>query len=254
MKKTLIPILILFEIFYSCKDLKSEEKVVNNQIKDSLVINSINGINRDSIQNKDLKINEVNKGYLEDKDTLEYQGDKYAVYNEYKMRGKGVLSLDISKELIILNEDNTVFGNIKSFGESDYEINLPSKIIARSLVPIFDKFYFDGEEPTKKDEFLKIYINKELKKIKKNQVQYKYSKWEDYVKDEFIKLRNYKNSTSKNKDLNVYEVLEIIDDSMKIKSVSKKTCDAIEKYENITKNIKWKNSNQELMIHFFSCD
>ena len=254
MKKRLVAVLVVFEIFYSCKDLKSEQKVLHDKNNDTAVINSISEINSDSIQTKDLKIDEIEKNTCEYKDTLEYQDTKYSVYNESKMHGKGVISLEINDELTILNEDNTVFGNIKSLGESEYEINLPSKIIARTFVPMFDKFYFDANEPLKKDEFLKIYINKELKKINKNQVQYKFNKWEDFIKKEFIKLRYCNNSIASKKDNNVYEVLEIVNDSMKIKSVSKKVCDAIEEYKNVTKKIKWKNNQEALMIYFFSCD
>lgn len=235
MKNKLNTILIVLIFTFSCKEVKKEEIIENTTIKDT-----VSEVSNDKLNNIE----------CEDKDTLQYQNDKISVYNEFKIRGKGVLNITIKDKVTILNEDDTVFGEIVLREESDYEINMPSKIVARSIVPPFDIFSFDSEDPKENDQFLKIYINKEVKKINKNQVEFSFEKWKDYIKKSFINIRNCNNQ----KDLNIYEVLEIKDNTIKIKSLSKESCDAIDNYTDITKEIKWKNNQDVLLIDFFSCD
>ena len=235
MKKILILIITTSLFTSSCKNVEKEKE------KQSLII---------ADTTRGSKSVKVEISICKDNDTLEYQDDKISVYNEFKTRGSGVLSITIIDKVTILNDDDTIFGEIISNDESGYEIKLPSKIVARSFVPLFDIFSFDAEQPDSNDEFLKIYINKELKKINKSQVEFDYKKWEDYVKGSFVKIRN----CNKPKDYNVYRVLKIDNNLIKIKSISKKSCDMIENYTDVTKEIEWKNENGILLIHFFSCN
>jgi hypothetical protein len=241
MKNKLTTILIAFLFLISCKDMKNEEIHKNDNITDSIVQKEVQKSKNENVE-------------CLDKDSLQYQDSKITVYNEFKMRGSGIISLTINDKVTILNEDNTIFGDIASMEESDYSINLPKKIVARSFVPVFDSFYFDAEKPNDKEDFLKVYINKEIKKIKKNQVEYSFENWADYVKKSFIKLRDCNASNSKQKDNNTYEVIQMIGDSIKVKSISKKSCDVIEYYKDVTKKIKWKSNQNVLLINFFSCD
>jgi hypothetical protein len=240
MKNKFLTILVVLVIVISCKKAEKVDEVI---------------VPENNVSSKEqIKVDEVSVNIIcEDKDTLEYQNDKISVYNEYKMRGDGVAILNVNDKIEILNQDNTIFGEITVSEEEGYQINLQNKIVARSFVPEFDKFYFDAEEPNKSDEFVILYINKEQKKIKNIQDNYKFQKWEDFVKGDFIKLRGCNNISKSKKDINTYSVLEIYGDSMKVKSASKNDCDAIEDYTNLTKKIKWKK-NDFLLIDLYSCN
>lgn len=238
MKIKFVILSVVIVILSSCKDEKKDGKLkltTDTTIQDS--INVKNSININDIQ-------------CFDNDTLQFQDSKISVYNEFKIRGKGVLSIAITDKVTILNEDNTFFGEIVLKEESDYEINLPTKIVARSFVPAFDDFSFDAEEPSDNNEYLKIYINKALKKISKKQVEYSFDKWDDYLKKSLINIRNCNEA----KDNNTYKIIKIEDNLIKIQSISKKQCDGIENYKPVSKEIKWKNSQDVLLVNFYSCN
>lgn len=236
MKKRLSVFLItLLVINYSCKDNTQKEEGLNQKVQDTIA---------------ETKNHEVKDLSCQDNDTLQYEDTKISIYNEYKLRGDGVVSISINDKLSILNEDNSLFGEIILKEESDYEINLPKKIVARSMVPVFDDFSFDADKPKDNDEFIHIYINKEPKRIRKTQVEFSFDNWEDYLKNSFIKLRNCNNE----KDLNIYKVLNVMKDYIKVKSISKESCENIDNYTDVTKELKWKNNENVLMIDFFSCN
>jgi hypothetical protein len=175
------------------------------------------------------------------------------VKSEFIIRGEGVVNLSILDKLIIYNEDDSIFGEIIPLGESEYKINMPSKIIARYFVPMLDQFIFDANESKKDDMFIEIYINNEIRKIKKESVEYQFQKWEDYVKNSFINLRNCSNSIDNKKDNNTYQVISVNKDFLKLKSISKSSCDAIENYTNVTKSVKWRDKDT-LLISFYECN
>lgn len=201
----------------------------------------------------DLNNEMSNLNLCKNTDTLIYKNDSLIVKSEFTMRGSGVVSLNISDKLIIYNEDESIFGEITAMGESEYDIKLPSTIIARYFVPMFDQFYFDANEPNNNNDFIEVYINKEVKKIKKNLVDYQFETWNDYVKKSFINLRNCSNSVDAKSDINTYEIISINKDSVKIKSISKSSCDAIENFTNTTKSIRWREDNV-LLISFYECN
>lgn len=178
--------------------------------------------------------------------TSEYNGVNF--YSENTMRGKGILQLSINENLSIMNIDNTSFGSI-SFQNNSYKIKLPSKTIAREIIPDseFQIFSFDAEFPETSKEYLIIYLNKERKLINKKNIEYKFLSWEDYIKSAYVQLTNNIENISKEEHNYWYKVLEIKNDSMQIKSVPKTDCDYIESYKDVTKRIKWKNQNCKLI-------
>ena len=236
-----IYLLFLF-VFLSCKETTNTSKDKITVFADSLTQN--------------IKKEETLKKYTADctivdstkTQTSDYQGIKF--YSENTLRGKGVVELTIDKNLEILNSDKTCFGTISllnnDFGTT-YKINFPKKMVtAREIIPDdeFQVFSFDSELPEINNEFLIIYINKEQKMIKKTDVKYKFLNWDDYVKSAYIRLYG--------KDKNLYKVIEIKNDSLKIKSISKSDCDYVESYKDVTKWIKWKDNNCKL-IKFNFC-
>lgn len=237
MKNLVIIIILIPLIFVGCKN--------NDDIKNKKELESSKK-NVQIIKEDDLDI-------CKNKDTLTFQDEKLLVKSEFTMRGDGVLSLDIIDKLIIYNQDETVFGEISMTGESTYDLNLPKTIVARYFAPMFDQFVFDAPEPNKKSEYLEMFVNKELKKIKKNTVSYNFEFWNDYVKKSFINVRYCNINNKKNIDKNTYEIVKISNDSMNIRAISKVSCDAISNYVETKKTIRWKKNN-ELLIYFYECN
>lgn len=183
----------------------------------------------------------------------EYGGIKF--YTEDKLRGEGVVSLLIDRDLEILNVDKTVFGSIRlnKNEEEPFDIKLPKSVIAREIIPNVEYriFCFDAEQPITDKDFLIIYINKEKRLINKNECKYKFNSWQEYVKTAFIHLTPKVENSSKKEQLYYYETLEIKGDSMKIKSVSKTSCDYVEEYRDVTKWIKWKDNSYKFVTFDF---
>lgn len=195
---------------------------------------------------------EPNYSEINNPDTLIYQDEKLISKSEFRMYGNGVANLFISDEVIIYNQDESVFGKIFFSEESEsYVIDLPKLIKARYFVPILDQFYFDAVRPDINDSFLKIYVNSEIKKIKKANLNFKFIEWDNYIKHNFIKLR--KINSKQKYDSNTYKVIKLENDSALIKSITKSDCDLIETSKDISKKIKWKEANL-LLISFFECN
>jgi len=186
--------------------------------------------------------------------TTEYNGITF--YTENNMRGSGVINLSINKSTDILNIDKTPFGKILVNNENEniYDLKLPKVVISREIIPDSEHriFSFDAEEPATDQDFLIIYINKQKKLIKKNNNNYAFISWENYIKKAFIQLTPEVPSTSKQELLYWYKVLKIKGDSMQIKSIPKTDCDYIEEYKNVTKWIQWKQNTCKL-IKFNFC-
>lgn len=222
-------ILLLF-VFFSCK------KQINEQNPDIAFADSTRKIDHYQATTDCDIIDSITM------QTSDYQGIKF--YTENMLRGKGVMQIIIDRNLEILNLDKTSFGKISllhnDFGDS-YELNFPKIVIAREIIPNdeYSVFSFDSELPESDKNFLVIYINKEKKLIKKSDIKYKFLDWNNYIKSAYIQLNE--------NDKYMYKVLEIKEDSLKIKSISKTDCDYVQSYKNITKWIKWKNNNCKLI-------
>lgn len=218
--------------FLSCN--KQTKVITEDSIK---VVNHLN--------TEQASLNTIKNSYSDSLNSLtcEYKGIKF--YTENKIRGDGVANLIINK-IEILNLDKTIFGVIDFINES-YDINLPSKIIAREIIPHieYQVFSFDAEDTDK--DYLIIYINKERKLIEKKELNYSFSRWEEYIKSAFIRLTTNIDIKNENELKYWYEVIEIKEDSMKIKSLPKEFCDYIEDYEDTSRWIKWKNNNYKLI-------
>jgi len=112
-----------------------------------------------------------------------------AFFVDAKRRGKGVISfhLDINDRLDILNQDGTPFGNIVLNEDMTfYTLDMPEKVIARKVIPNADfaAFDFDAEPDQANDRYLRIYVNKKLRKVKKAGVKFTYTDWEQYLQGE----------------------------------------------------------------------
>jgi hypothetical protein len=183
------------------------------------------------------------------KDTLEFQNKDITVFNEYIMRGDGVIELNFSNSIVILNEDGTEFGKI-DYNEGQYKLKIPNQIVARSFVPDLERFYFDAKEPIESSPFLEIYINKHLKRIDKDKIKYSFTLWKEYVSKRYLKLIDCSNNLL---DSNTYSITEFRNDSLKVKSISKKDCDLIEKYRAEQKTVLWRKDTI-LLVHLQQCD
>ncbi len=212
---------------------------------------------KDSNKTEVLEIKEENLNPQEilknkSQDTLIYQDDKLISKSEFTMYGDGVVNLNINNEVIIYNQDESVFGKIFFSEESEsFVIDMPKEIKARYFVPILEQFSFDAIRPKENDSYLNIFINSEIKKIKKEKINFNFFEWDNYLKESFINIRRVNNKDQV--DNNTYKVLNIEKDSILIKSISKTECDLIEESKNISKKVKWKEDNL-LLISFFECN
>lgn len=196
-------------------------------------------------------------------ESLLFEGETFSSYTEDKIRGSGIVSftMDINDRLTILNEDDSSFGEIVLNEDMTYfTLTMPKKIVARKVIANYDfaSFDFDCENVNADKDYLLIYINKQKKKIKKTDLKYIFSTWENYIKKQFVQLKTCNpilddngNANPKSKDL-AFAVTEIKDDAIKIKSV--KDCNVEDRtFYDIKGEVKWK-SNDRLLIDFALCN
>lgn len=192
-------------------------------------------------------------------DTLLYSEEGvFSSYTEYKMRGVGVISfhLDINNRLDIYNLDGSKFGFLVYNADQTYYMqDMPAKIIARAVIPVADKaqFDFDAEATDTDKDYLIIYVNKEKRKVKKADVKFTFSKWDDYLKLQEIRLKpcNMLAAAGTNQEM-LYKVTAVKDDEIKIRSV--KNCSGEDEgFKQIEGWIKWKNGDS-LTVDLTSCD
>lgn len=195
---------------------------------------------------------------------LLFQGETFTSYTEDKMRGKGVVSftMDINDRLAILDiEDDANFGEIVLNEDMTYfTLTMPKKVIARKVITNYDfaAFDFDAEDVNTDKDYLIIYVNKEKRKVKKTDLKYTFSTWEEYIKKQTVTLKDCNLITDasgkpnpKSKGL-AFNITEIKGDEIKIKST--KDClgeDA--PFQNIEGSVKWKSGNA-LVIDFAVCN
>lgn len=194
-------------------------------------------------------------------ESLLFEGDTFTSYTEDKIRGEGIVSftMDINDRLTILNEDDSSFGEIVLNEDMTYfTLTMPKKIVARKVIPNYDfaSFDFDCENVNADKDYLIIYINKQKKKIKKTDLKYTFSTWENYIKKQFIQLKECNlivdgNVNPNSKD-QAFAVTEIKGDVIKIKSV--KDCNGEDtRFYDIQGQVKWK-SDDVLLINFALCN
>lgn len=242
--------LLCFVLFVSCNkqsELRVTSKITENNTKTKTLKN---------LKIKD-SVNLKNECAFDSIEMLTSEFKEIKFYTENILRGKGVVELSINKKVDILNVDKTLYGSIilqNGNEENPYEIKLPRTVIAREIIPNieFQVFSFDAEFPETDKNFLIVYINHEKKLIEKNKIKYSFSSWDKYIKSAFIQLSSNITNVSIDEQKYWYNVLQIKDDSMQIKSVAKTSCDYIEDFKNTTKWIKWKNDNCKL-IKFNFC-
>jgi len=238
---------ILSAILFSSCIHETKKKVLKETTKEDLKTGKKNEIQNNIIK-QDICLLDKIEMY-----TSEHNGIKF--YTENTLRGKGVITVSIFQRLEFLNLNRTSFGSIsKSKIGDNYEIKLPKTVIAREIIPNedFQVFSFDAEIPEANKDFIIVYINQEKRLLKKESIKYKFETWNEYVKSSFIQLTSNTDNVSKEEKMYWYKVLEIKEDSMKIKSVKKESCDYIENYKDVTKWVKWRDSSSKL-IKFNFC-
>lgn len=238
--------IIFIVVFISCK--KNTQTLMPLETKSAINSNEVLIAEQnlvDSLKLKECPIDSLNM------QTSEFDNIKF--YTENTMRGKGVIQFSNINKILILNSDKTTFGII-SFKDDSYEITLPSKIIAREIIPDieFQIFSFDAEQTDTDKDYLIIYINKEKKLVAKKGLKYNFLKWDDYIKSAFVQLTSNVGKVSKDEQGYWFKTIKIKGDSMQIKSIPKTNCDYVENYKNVTMWIKWKENNCKL-IKFNFC-
>lgn len=186
-----------------------------------------------------------------------YKDDRITFSTEDVMRGSGVVEIHlISNMLEILNYDNSIYERF-IFHDDFYSIdNDTDNIVARKVIFNSDFFslIFDSHLFEEDDEYVLIYINQSLKKIKKEKYSITYSDWIDYVRDEYIKLKednllqvktDYGSKFLESSIDYVYSVKEMINNELVLISTSTGCCKCTEKIEGI---VKWKDDNNRLLV------
>ena len=185
-----------------------------------------------------------------------YNDEQLSFYTEDIMRGSGVLEINLnSNEFEILNLDSTTYEKFTFFDDFYIVENKIENIVARKVIFNVDFFclIFDCELFKDDDEFVFIYINSLIKKIKKLDYVLFYSNWEDYVKNEYIKLN--KNNLLKvetsdgNKSVSdsinhIYIVKKMVNDKLELKSTSTGCCKCTEDIEG---TVIWRDGNKLLI-------
>lgn len=202
-------------------------------------------------------------GNCKEGESLVYGTETFSSYTEDSMRGQGVISftLDINDRLDILNEDDTKFGEIVLNEDMTYfTLTMPRKIVARKVVTSYDfaAFEFDAETLDSDKDYLHIYINHRIKKVKKSNIKFTYASWPDYIKNQLIKLKDCNQLfdasgkvNPKSKEL-TFVVTEVKGDEIKIKSTRDCLSDEVT-FQNLEGKINWK-SGGALMVDFAVCN
>jgi hypothetical protein len=113
-------------------------------------------------------------------------------YSDNIIRGKGVveLLLKINQPLIIYNLDDTEYEVFKLLSDDYVMMYNTETVVARIFVPNHDflRIIFDCNEFNQEDEYVFIYFNEELKKIKNKDYELMYDDWNDFVKNGYVSL------------------------------------------------------------------
>lgn len=244
MKKNFLLYIATSFLVFSCKDASKNTAKADSQLQDTI-----------SVSQKEIQQPNVND--CKEAESLVFEAETFASYTENTMRGQAVISfeMNINDRLIILNEDDSNFGEIVLNEDMTFfTLTMPKKVVARKVIPNYDfaAFDFDAENINTDKDYLIIYVNKERKKVKKTDLKFAFSTWENYIKKKTIELKdcNLLNN-SKGKGL-TFDVIEIKGEEIKIKST--KNCAGEDApFENIEGSVQWK-SGDTLLIDFAVCN
>lgn len=187
---------------------------------------------------------------------LIYQDEKVSCYTDEIIRGSGVVEIQLIKnELTIFNLDDTVYEKITFKDDSYFLENSLSEIIARKVILAMDflSLEFDCKKFEEDDEFVYIFINKELMKIKNSNYKLNYYEWLDYLAGCYIKILSgnllliqteYGERYAHNSEDAIFRVKEIVDDKLFLKSTSTVCCAAAEELEGV---VKWREGDKLLV-------
>ena len=198
-------------------------------------------------------------GDCQSTDTLLYsQEGVFSSYTENIMRGVGVISfhLGINNRLDIYDEDGSKFGFlVYNDDQTYYMLDMPIKTIARAVIPVADQaqFDFDAEATNTDKDYFIIYVNKEKRKVKKADVKFTFSSWDDYLKLQEIRLKpcNMLPAAGTNQEM-LYTVTQVKGDEIKIRSVQ--NCSGEDEgFKQVEGWIKWKNGDV-LTVDLTNCD
>lgn len=187
---------------------------------------------------------------------LIYQDNKISCYTDREIRGNGIVNIQLlNNKFTVLNLNGTTFEEFY-FNNDSYKMkNNLEKIIARKVILNQDFFSleFDCNEIIEDEEFIYIYLNSELKKIKKSNYLTNYSTWDDYVKNSYVKIlkdnllivkTDYGEKALIDSVNHIYEVETLLEDSLFLKTTSTGCC---KRTENIEGVVKWKKNNELLV-------
>jgi len=212
---------------------------------------------KDSLRSSKTASVPVNNQKCEPGERLIFEKDLKS-YTEDKMRGSGVVSfeMDVHDRLDIFYPDGSTFGfMVYNEGGDFYTIEMPQKLVARWVTPSgdFTKIDFDAEAVETDKDYLIIYANKERLKVKKADVKFTFSKWEDYISSQIITLKdcNLLEGAGQHSDM-YFDVTEVDGDRIKVKSV--KDCgDPGVEVKPLEGWLTWKKDGN-LLVDFDYCD
>lgn len=186
---------------------------------------------------------------------LLYEDKTITSYTENIMRGDGVVSLNLEPGhgVKLYTEDDLFFGEIKYTQDLNFIVKLPAEIIARKVIPNSDfmALEFDARNPENNKEYIFIYLNKSRLKIKKADIGYSFSLWEDYIKYQIIQLKpnnllhvekNNTNVIEPHSSEHIYKVTGINENVMNLKSTNSGCC-SHPKHELFEGWVRWKQDD-----------
>lgn len=192
---------------------------------------------------------------------LLYSDTSLTSYTENIMRGDGVVSLDIEpgNTIKMYTIDDMFFGEIKYTQDLNFILKLPEEIVARKVIPNNDfiAFEFDALHPDIDKEHVFIYLNKTRLKVKKTDVNYDFSTWEEYIKYQVIELKpnNLLHVEQENSNIiephsggHVYKVTALNENIMHLASTVSGCC-THPAHESFEGWVRWKEDNI-LLVNF----
>jgi hypothetical protein len=192
---------------------------------------------------------------------LLYSDTSVTSYTENIMRGDGVVSLDLEpgSTVKLYTIDDMFFGEIKYTQDLNFILKLPEEIIARKVIPNNDfiSFEFDALHPEIEKEYIFIYLNKTRLKVKKSDISYSFSTWEEYIKYQVIMLKpnnllhveeNNVNVIEPHSVEHVYQVTDVNDNIMHLASTNSGCC-THPAHESFKGWVRWKQDNI-LLVNF----
>ena len=185
-----------------------------------------------------------------------------STYTEDRIRGSGVVSFqfEINERLDFTEMDGSPFGFFVLNEDGEYyTLDMPQKTIARRVIPEqdFASFDFDAEPVGTDPDFLLVYVNREKRKVKKDQLKYTYQTWPEYLRYSIISLKpcnllkGNDGSTIKESLGQYFKVLGVKGELIEIKSTT--ACQPEVPLLEMRGWVKWRAASS-LLIDFAVCD